>query len=416
MPNVSRIGVQTTLLFCFTISTTVFAQPALLWERTIDACEKGVAIAQIGSGWIIAGNRLDAQATGDAACIVGVSENGGVLWTTELAPPDPYETITVTSVTISPVGVVAAGWVGYIRDSLKGGLAAGFAAEVTSNGTPHWLQTYPHEGRDAYIRSIRYAFGGYVVAGHLDDRQSGESDGLLAQIEYDGKESWRQVVAKEGYAVLLEDISVRGGHDVLAVGTQRERGIEASAGVMMVRVHWGGDIETLYEPATLDSNHGPVSVAHRGDDRAFVVVNNDEDDASTETAVHIYGVNTENEEPEWKAAYSDVNAHETIALTATAAPNYGLYVAGLRRSGSLHGLDAVLARFDASGALVWDHVHGEPTVRERFDDVVGAADGTIAAVGTRDACATLSCRAMYVAVFKEDVNADTYFPLAVGNT
>lgn len=238
---------------------------------------------------------------------------------------------------------------------------------------------------EIYQRTIALSSGGYLGVGFISPFDDFATDGLISKHNEDGSHVWSKTFAgsedemlndvvetSDGYIVVGSTMSSDGDIDGTNQGYQDALIIkyDSNGSIVWQKLFGGSNTDEYYSVLTVADGYVALGASYssNGD---LTGINNGHSDG-------IIVKYDNNGNVVWKKSYGDAN-HQSFIKAINLSDGY-LVVGDTGDTGDGNG-NALIAKFDLSGNIIWDTTTGG-TESDYFNDVAKVLDGYIAVGAT----------------------------------
>lgn len=387
--------------------------------------EAFTSVIQTPDGSFIAGGYAASADSGEISAVskggtdgllVKTNESGAKIWDLRIGGSgNDYFT---TLINTSDGGFLAAGFTeslpgGDLNDQAMGG-QDGLIVKFDANGNKLWDQIFGGSGMDRFYSVIEMENGTIAAAGESNSPISGEitennnggSDGLLVQLNSEGRVLWHQLFGGHGldfFTSVIETgdgLAAAGGSYSSLTGSISEinHGSQdgllvrfSAAGIPLWHQLFGGRAYDRFDALVHTPDGGFIAAGTTSSPRSG--------DISQSNLGRTDGLLVKFDDlgkPVWHQLIGGPGSDSFTGLirsgeghyTAVGSAGSGYQPAGGSVAEEGYGLnDALLYQFDGNGGYIWDHLTGG-VGEDRFHAVLQTADGGFISAGSTDSSAS----------------------------
>lgn len=334
------------------------------FQKTFGGPGNEVATSAIESnnGIVIAGHVTSVNGNQDAL-LIRLNASGNLVWQNRFGAgqADVFHCVTAT-----PDGGFLA--TGETR-SFGAGKADVFLIKVDASGSIVWSKTLGEADRDDIARSvIPVPNGGFIVSGYSSINAQNGAKSILIRLDASGNTLWSRNYATTNSNLLIS--SFIDGNVIYASGSVDNDGAFArfdlaSGNLLSLKVYGGTGADALQ--SLQPTQDGQLVVADYTQSTA----------SGTDVELWAQKINRNTGQVLWSKSF--YRLYDNLRGTIEKVNDGGFLLVPSDFNHSAQA-DAILAKIDASGNLLWSYNYGGPTA-DRFLKAFQMADGGFLAVG-----------------------------------
>ncbi|MDX1913110.1 MAG: HYR domain-containing protein [Saprospiraceae bacterium] len=331
--------------------------------------ETGTYVVEMNDGYVIAGHTTNTGGNQDAL-LVRIDLSGAPVWQKRFggAQADLFQFVVATP----DGGLLAAGE----TRSFGAGNSDAYLIKTDGQGNTQWARTIGANGFNEQIRSIiSLPGGGYVLSGLSTPEGSNSSSTVFVRLDPNGNTLWSRMYSSNISNILLANyisgntIFAGGALDTDAALVQLDLG---TGSITSTALYAGGGTEALYyQQPTQDGN-------------LLLCDHTWSANTGTDVEVWVQKVKPSNGQVLWSKVYYRNNDNIRARIERT---NDGGYLLTPYDNFNTPQADALLAKIDANGNLLWSYNYGGNAADRLFKSVQTADGGFISVGDTRSGTA-----------------------------
>ncbi len=324
--------------------------------------EAGTWVIETNNGFVVAGHVTNTNGNQDAL-LVRLDASGNTVWQKRFGAgqADMFHSVAATP----DGGFLAAGE----TRSFGAGNADVFLVKVDAVGTVVWSKTIGDADHNEVARSvIPIASGGFIVSGHTVFSSDMAPSSVFLRLDQNGNTIWSQTYSTSVGNVLLSNYI--DGNVVYASG-----GADGEAAFVRLDLATGNILSTK---GYAGSGNEALSYAQPTQDGNLLLADHTwSAPTGTDVEVWVQKINRNSGQVLWSKVYYRPN--DNIRGRIEKVNDGGFLLVPYNQENTAQA-DALLAKIDANGTLLWAYNYGG-TASDRLMKAVQTADGGFIAIG-----------------------------------